>query len=100
MDLANSWLDAGWLEEFGGPFDSWLDYVAGDWKSREQQLEQLKTYQEQFGQKFNTPIGQLYSVNDKYCNTYGFSKPRWNFECPTHKPVPTVAILLGNYFKH
>jgi len=22
-------------------------------------------------------------------------KTRWNFECPTHHPVPTVAIILG-----
>ena len=23
-------------------------------------------------------------------------KTRWDFECPTHHPVPKVAIILGN----
>ena len=25
----------------------------------------------------------------------GGKKTRYNFECPTHHPVPTVAIILG-----
>ena len=37
--------------------------------------------------------GEIYHVAATH------KKTRWNFECPTHHPVPTVGILLGKTTK-
>ena len=47
--------------------------------------------------KWTTKPSTIYHVDgvDKK-SKFLTGKTRWNFECPTHHPVPTVAIILGN----
>ena len=44
-------------------------------------------------QKWTVGTGDIYHV------AAAEKKTRWNFECPTHHPVPTVAIILGKTTK-
>ena len=80
LDLAHSWLDAGWDEEYGGPFESWV--VA---------LEEKKAWSKLLKYKWFVHPESVYHVTAKKPP----QKTRWNFECPTHHPVPQVAIILG-----
>jgi len=78
LDMANSWLDAGWIEEDEGPYQIWKD-----------QLDQHNLWDKYLEEKWTVDIGSVYHVAATHIKT------RWNFECPTHHPVPTVAIILG-----
>ena len=85
LDLFNGWLDAGYLDE--SPFVNFIelfDKVPRYW-------DLIKT--DQWTSKAST----IYHVDgvDKE-HKFLDIKTKWNFECPTHHPVPTVAIILGN----
>ena len=83
LELSNSWLDAGYLKEFGGPLDDWKGYMENN----------PYLWDMYFEKKWATYPQQIYHAAGEKNNM----KPRYNFECPTHHPVPTVAIILGNY---
>ena len=80
--MANSWLDAGWVEEYEGPY-SMHAHVISDHDLWDKCIEQ----------KWTVSNGDIYHVGAAE------KKTRWNFECPTHHPVPTVAIILGKTIK-
>ena len=76
--MANSWLDAGWVEEYEGPFSTWTEA-----------LDEKNLWDTCIDRQWTVDIGGIYHVSATH------KKTRWNFECPTHHPVPTVSILLG-----
>ena len=81
--MANSWLDAGWIEEYEGPYSMQTKTLNN--------IELL--WDKCIEQKWPVNIGEVYHV------AVASKKTRWNFECPTHHPVPTVAIILGKTIK-
>ena len=82
-ELFESWLKEGYVEGLG-PYDELLNR----WKENDAVDSWLK-YMSEHG--FRMEAKYVYSVR----RDYGRSK--WNFVCPTHHPVPTVAILLGMF---
>ena len=76
LELFESWQKEGYVEGHE-PYiqfatnKNWLRYIS------QHELQMKPKY--------------VYSVR----RDYGRSK--WNFVCPTHHPVPTVAILLGMF---
>ena len=80
--MANSWLDAGWVEEYEGPFSTWTEV-----------LDEKNLWDKCIDNQWTVDIGGIYHV------AAAQKKTRWNFECPTHHPVPTEAIILGNILK-
>ena len=91
LDLVEGWLDQGYLDR--SPYDNVIklfdelsqpEYVHKYW-------DLVKKY------KFTVPAHAIYHVDGVGNNQEFFDfKTRWNFECPTHHPVPKVAIILGN----
>jgi len=90
LDLVKNWLDQGYVDR--SPYDkvvklfdklSGPNYVHKYW-------DLAKKY------KFTVPAHAIYHVDgiDNNLEFYDFHT-RWNFECPTHHPVPKVAIILG-----
>ena len=76
LELFQSWQKKGWIEG-NGPYENIL---------KQHNVEKNLKYI--YDRKITVSPNYVYSVR-----TYMRSK--WNFECPTHHPVPTVAILLG-----
>ena len=85
LDLVNGWLDTGYLDD--SPFVNYIKLF----DKKTDYWDLIKT------RKWVTQASTIYHVDgvDKE-NDYLNIKTRWNFECPTHHPVPTVAIILGN----
>lgn len=84
LDLVHSWLDDGKLAEDPYPYQNWIDYCERI-PSRWNNVESIP---------FKMEASQVYHLGS-YTNSLSGIKTRWNFECPTHHPVPTVAIILG-----
>lgn len=85
MDLINSWLDAGWVEEYGGPFENWVEFL--------NEHEDRGYWEWVYNMRWAVEGEYIYHVAPAAQG--GGKKTRYNFECPTHHPVPTVAIILG-----
>ena len=92
LDLVHGWFKNGWVKEDAPPMQAWLKIR----KTEEQSAQML------LDKKWAVYTDQIYHLNSWSKNIMWRVKPdgvpqtRWNFECPTHHPVPTVAILLGN----
>ena len=90
LDLFHEWLDAGFVDQ--SPF---VNYI-----------ELFDKHPHYWGfiqkEKWTTQVSTLYHVDgvDNEHEELHDIKTRWNFECPTHHPVPTVAIILGNSRKY
>jgi len=84
LDLVNGWLDTGYVDE--SPFVNFIKLF----DKKTEYWDLIKT------RKWATQASTIFHVDgvDKE-NDYLNIKTRWNFECPTHHPVPTVAIILG-----
>ena len=81
MDLVNGWLDTGYLDE--SPFVNYIKLF----EKKTEYWDLIKT------RKWVTQASTIYHVDGAEVDGI---PTRWNFECPTHHPVPTVAIILGN----
>jgi len=85
LDLFHEWLDAGFVDQ--SPF---VNYI-----------ELFDKHPQYWGfiqkEKWSTQVSTLYHVDgvDKEHEEFLDIKTKWNFECPTHHPVPTIAIILG-----
>jgi len=88
LDLVHGWLDKGYLER--SPFDNYIKLFD---KSDGQEKDYWNLIQKF---KWTVPAATIYHVDgtDKE-HKFLDLKTRWNFECPTHHPVPAVAIILG-----
>jgi len=84
LDLVHSWFDQGWVPEDTSPFIGWTRLI----ERRRHWGENIQK------RKWAMKTDQIYHLGSSRQSTKGI-KVRWNFECPTHHPVPTVAILLG-----
>ena len=90
LDLVHGWFKNGWVKGDAPPMQAWLKFG----KNEEHSLELIHKH------KWTMHTDQIYHLNS-YSKKYMWEnkevpQTRWNFECPTHHPVPTVAILLGN----
>ena len=90
FDLVEGWLDAGYVGQ--SPFHNFkklFDKSVGS--KRVNYWKLVKNMQ------WTVQPSTIYHVDgvDKKTNFLP-GKTRWNFECPTHHPVPKVAIILGN----
>ena len=98
LDLVHEWLDKGYLDK--SPQQPFIDYLTNyEHKIYVGNDEWLDYWDIVKRYKYTCPAGALYHLDgvDKQQNAGLFDfKTRWNFECPTHHPVPTVAIILGN----
>ena len=85
LELFQSWQKEGYVEGLG-PYDDLLR-----WKKEfgDEVYNLWLKYIDEQGLRMEAKY--VYSVR----RDYGRSK--WNFVCPTHHPVPTVAILLGMF---
>jgi len=92
LDLVNEWLDAGYVDQ--SPFVNFIKLFDDD---EDKPVGHSQNYWDLVkAHKWTTQVATLYHVDGvdkehKFLNI----KTRWNFECPTHHPVPTVAIILG-----
>ena len=89
LELVHGWFKNGWVEEDAHPMLAWLEF-----KDTEEESVQMI-----YDNKWPVYTDQIYHLNSYTKNIMWRNKEpqtRWNFECPTHHPVPTVAILLGN----
>ena len=80
--MANSWLDAGWVEEYEGPYSVQTGVMT-----------RMNLWEKTIKNQWTVGNGEIYHVAATH------KKTRWNFECPTHHPVPTEAIILGKILK-
>ena len=91
LDLVEGWLDQGYLDR--SPYDKLIKFFdeLSQAKSPVKYWDLVKKY------KFTVSAHVVYHVDhvDDNHRFYDFNT-RWNFECPTHHPVPKVAIILGN----
>ena len=76
LELFQSWQKKGWIEGHG-PYENLL---------KQHNVEKNLKYI--YDRKITVSPNYVYSVRR-------YMRSKWNFECPTHHPVPTVAILLG-----
>ena len=88
LDLVEGWVNAGYVDQ-----SPYVNYITMFDKSKKHDYWDLL-------KKNELAMGpaEIYHLDGKKYS--GESKTRWNFECPTHHPVPkvayTVAIILGN----
>ena len=91
LDMVHGWFKNGWVEGDTPPLQAWYKHSGGDAE---------KAAKDIYGYKYAMHTDQIYHLNSFTKNSMWRNKEvpqtRWNFECPTHHPVPTVAILLGN----
>ena len=80
LELFQSWQKEGYVEGLG-PYDA----LIGDIEDPKGWMKYIYEHQIRMEPKY------VYSVRGDY------GKSKWNFVCPTHHPVPTVAILLGMF---
>ena len=91
LDLVHSWLDKGSVEGDPSPYENLIQACNA--------FPRYWNYFGTYGWKVSTSF--VYHVGAQDHNINGQDlKTRWNFECPTHHPVPTVAIILGNSRKY
>jgi len=84
LDLVHSWLDQGWVTEDPSPVKFWIEMVG-----------RKPSYANDIGEnQWTINSDQIYHLGSQKMKNIGL-KTRWNFECPTHHPVPAVAIILG-----
>jgi len=90
LDLFNGWLDAGYLDQ--SPFVNYVKFFDTDERGINWwEIIKFSKWTVHDG------VSTIYHV-DGIDKSHSFNrniKTRWNFECPTHHPVPTVAIILG-----
>ena len=95
LDLFNGWLDAGYLDQ--SPFVNYVKFFDTDERGINWwEIIKFSKWTVHDG------VSTIYHV-DGIDKSHSFNrniKTRWNFECPTHHPVPTVAIILGNSRKY
>ena len=89
FDLVKGWLDAGYIGQ--SPFHNFIDLFDKSVGKDPDYWKFIKRAQ------WTVPPSSIYHVDgiDKQ-HKFLAGKTRWNFECPTHHPVPKVAIILGN----
>ena len=89
FDLVEGWLDAGYIDQ--SPFHNFIKLFDKMDGKKPDYWEMVKKF------KWTTKPSTIYHVDgvDKK-SKFLTGKTRWNFECPTHHPVPKVAIILGN----
>ena len=90
LDLVKGWLDKGYLDR--SPYDKVIKLF--DKLSQPQYVHKYWDLAKKY--KFTVPSHPIYHVdgvgdNQKF---YDFNT-RWNFECPTHHPVPKEVAILG-----
>ena len=94
LDLVEGWLDAGYIGE--SPFHNFINLFD---KSVAKAKEGKGVDYWKLVKKMEWTIqpSTIYHVDgvDKQ-HKFMAGKTRWDFECPTHHPVPKVAIILGN----
>jgi hypothetical protein len=78
FELFQSWQKEGYVEGLG-PYDALIGHI----EDPKGWMKYIYEHQIRMEPKY------VYSVRRDY------GKSKWNFVCPTHHPVPTVAILLG-----
>ena len=92
LELVHGWFKNGWVKEDAPPMQAWLKF--DERKTEEESVKYI------LDRKWTIYTDQIYHLNSYTKNLMWRNKEvpktRYNFECPTHHPVPTVAILLGN----
>lgn len=78
-ELFKSWQKEGWVEGYG-PYQNILDK-----QNVKKNLQYIHKH------KLRMSASYVYGVRQKSL------KSKWNFVCPIHHEVPTVAILLGMF---
>ena len=97
LELVHGWFKNGWNEDDPHPFAHVFEVL--------EEYDYI-TMETMYNDKWPNSADNIYHVNSwgkvwaTQQNGGEISKTRFNFECPTHKPVPTVAILLGNSRKY
>jgi len=92
LDLVHGWFKSGWNEDDPHPMRHYVELL--------EEYDHV-TLEKMYNDKWPNTADVIYHVNS-YAKVWDaeqrgveISKTRYNFECPTYHPVPTVAILLG-----
>merc|ERR1719312_770015 len=83
LDLVDEWVNAGYVDQ-----SPYVNYITMFDKSKKHDYWDLLKKNE-----WAMGPAEIYHLDGKKYS--GESKTRWNFECPTHHPMPKVAIILG-----
>ena len=94
FDLVEGWLDTGYIGE--SPFRNFINLFDKS-VAKAKEGKGVDYWKLVKNRQWTIQPSTIYHVDgmDKK-HKFLAGKTRWDFECPTHHPVPTVAIILGN----